>query len=263
VVLVIAEIGSCHDGSIEKAHRLIVAAKDAGADVAKFQFWSNADRLAQRRGAEAYREIYRRYQMPAEWLPELHAYCDAVGIEFMTTVYLPEDVGVVAPFVNRFKVASFEAADPKLQAALGAIDNPVIVSSGMRDETEVWRLMDEWLDACRDVSWLHCVSSYPAPVDALNLRVISDREFAFGFSDHSEPTLTWTGALAVAAGAPIVEAHLRLDDTDIENPDAPHAMDPRQFREYVRHIRFAETALGDGNKRLMPCEAPMTAYKVK
>jgi N-acetylneuraminate synthase/N,N'-diacetyllegionaminate synthase len=260
--LVIAEIGSCHDGEPLQAIRLINVARSCGADVAKFQFWSSADRLAERRHADAYREIYRRYQLPQASLALLKARCDNQGLEFMCTTYLPEDVEVVAPFVSRFKVASFEAADVALMDAHRSFDDrEIIVSTGMIGDGEYWALRDEWSDVSSDVSWLHCVSSYPAPVESLNLSVIIGYGMD-GFSDHSSPIETWTGALAVAAGARIIEAHLRLDDTDPQNPDAPHAMTPSQFSEYVRNIRFAETALGHGNKCVMACEAAMTPYRV-
>ena len=82
-----------------------------------------------------------------------------------------------------------------------------------------------------------------------------------GLSDHSRHR--WMGALAVAAGAEIIEAHLRLDDTDPENPDFATAFTPAEFADYVRNIRFAEAALGDGQKRLQDCERPMAEYRVR
>lgn len=270
--LVIAECGASHDGDFVKAQRLVDAARDVGADVAKFQFWSSADRLADRRRVpEHYREIYRRYQMPESWLRFLKARCDAYGIEFMATCYLPEDVAVVAPFVKRFKVASFEAGDEAFIAAhqpfQGNHEREIVVSHGMGST---------WMDRrwFAPVRHLHCVSAYPARIESLNLGVLRegwcedmvdrwpDRSVWDGFSDHSAPEFTWTGALAVAAGAEIIEAHLRLDDTDPANPDAPHAMTPRQFTEYVANIRFAEACLGDGMKRLQSCEAECLKYRV-
>lgn len=272
--LVIAEVGSCHDGAgLARAEQLVEAARDAGADVVKFQFWADPDRLAERRGVpEHYRAIYRRYQMPATWLTTLPDTCAARTvhtqgrrpIEFMCTAYVPEDVSLVAPWVSRFKVASFEAMDAELRDAHAPFleadpAREVIVSLGMGAEPTAWRRFSA------QTSFLHCVSSYPTPPGALNLltlRAASKRRPLHGFSDHSEPWLTWTGALAVAAGAEIVEAHIRLDDTDPSNPDAPHAMSPRQFERYVRHIRFAEQAMGSSLPQLQPCEREMAQYRV-
>lgn len=284
--LVIAEIGSCHDWRYMRVLELIAAARRAGADVAKFQFWCDPDRLADRRRVPPYyREMYRRYAIPAAWLPDMKGACDRVGIEFMCTTYLPEDVAVVAPLVKRFKVASFEAGAADLREAhrpyllgrqviislgMGAVDDAaswlalhsgVVVEGSLRSE-----IVEDARSAPARVRFLHCVSAYPAPVEALNLKVLrvgARHGLIHGFSDHTEPGLTWTGALAVAAGAEIIEAHLRLDSTDPQNPDAPHAMNPAQFAEYVQHIRFAETCLGDAGAGRQPCEREMAQYRVR
>lgn len=270
--LVIAEIGACHDGDFDRALSLMAAAKDARADVAKFQFWSDPDRLADRRGVPAhYRAIYRRYRMGPSWLPLLRANSQRIGIGFMATCYLPADVALVAPYVTRFKVASFEAGAADLREAhvpfvTADSGKQVIVSLGMGGVPYI----DAWANRFPGhVSFLHCVSAYPAPVEALQLRTLrtaARHGLLHGFSDHSSPDLTWTGAMAVVAGAQIVEAHLRLDDTDPENPDAPHAMTPRQFEDYVRHIRFAEACLGDGTgsaSEPQACEQPMAQFRVQ
>lgn len=271
--LVIAEIGSCHDGDLTKAKRLIDAAKKAGADVAKVQYWSSAERLAERRRAPDYREIYAKYQVPREWLPILRAHADAVGIGFACTVYLPEDVWAVAEHADIIKVASFEANDPVLLVALRpalAAGKRIIVSLGMngsRTEVGHW-LVSGSLSANGLVKCLHCVSSYPTPVeDAALGRLRQDSFFrpqvAFdGYSDHTGQS--FVGALAVAAGAQIIEAHLKLYDTDRSNPDAgAHAHTPGMFASYVTNIRYAESALGEPSATgPQPCEAEMAKHRV-
>lgn len=265
---VIAEAGSCHDGDFSKAHRLIEAARDAKADAVKFQYWSDPHALADRRRVpEHYRDIYRRYQVPQSWLGTLRQIAKHERLDFMCTAFLPKDVFELASKVDHFKIASFEAeALDLLDAHLPFIrkedsDRMVIVSLGMGAHIPSMPWADAdlrlWLKALRV---LHCVSAYPAPADALNLR---NMKFAHGFSDHSDPALTWTGSLAVAAGAKIVEAHLRLYETDPKNPDAPHAMTPEQFNNYVRHIRFAESCLGEVTYAAHAAEAEMAQYKVR
>lgn len=273
--LVIAECGSCHDGELTKALQLVENARESGSDVAKFQFWSNPDRLADRRKVpDRYRQYYRQYQMIPSWLPVLKEACDARSpwtlglrpIELMVTTYLPEDIFVVAPFVDRFKVASFEAADKSFIWTHPG-DKPIIVSLGMADE-----IPGHLTDGSRRVQLLHCVSSYPAPPEAMNLGVLLPNgddwtyeglmESRFvGLSDHSRHL--WMGALAVVAGAEIIEAHIRLDSTDPDNPDFATAFTPAEFGEYVRNIRFAEQVMGDGQKRRQPCEIEMSAYRVQ
>lgn len=272
--MIIAEAGSCHDGEYHKAMALMDLAKECGATHIKYQYWTSAARLAQRRhSGPDYERIYRQYQMPRDWLPALRARADAMGIGLACTVYLPEDVWFIAEHCDVIKVASFEANEPILLGALRApyaAGKLLIISLGMG------ALLDPIYDhLTRGIQWsgprpnlrlLHCVSSYPAPPSEIGLSALRATGAVnyHGFSDHCAPEFTWTGALAVAAGAEIIEKHIRLDDTDDENPDAAHAMAQTAFREYVRHIEFAETLLGpDTLPRPRPCEAPMLAYRVQ
>lgn len=250
---VIAEAGSCHDGVFEKAIDLINVARDSGANACKFQYWSSALRLAERRRAEKYFPIYDRYQIPASWLPRLAGACQARGLEFMCTAYLPEDIAVVAPHVQRFKIASFEANDDAFVQAHIPYRKRIIISTGMNAVPLQGPLIDR----------LHCVSAYPTPVYEANLAAIRLEGYGDayqGFSDHT--TCIYAGAFAVCAGASIVEVHIKLETTDPKNPDAPTALCPVQFDHYVQMIRLAEQMLGTGEKRMMPCEAPMVQYRV-
>ena len=110
--LVIAELGSTHDGNITTAIKMIMDAAEAGADYVKLQYWSSAKRLADRRRSGAhYEAIYAKYQIPVDWLPALRERTNAAGLGFMCTSYLEEDIATVAPYVDHFKVSSFEAGD--------------------------------------------------------------------------------------------------------------------------------------------------------
>lgn len=271
--LVIAECGSSHDNDVANFRRLIEAAHVAGADMVKFQWTSDPRKMAERRHAPELKDAYAKYlTWPKEWHDGLWRACHDHGMLYGCTVFLPEDVAVVAPHVDHFKVASFEAnAYDLLEAHVPFLkgdtevdrDRWLIISRGMgaNDFTHLPYAM------LHKVKLLLCTSAYPAPVEGLNLRRFHlssafDEDVLDGFSDHSDPGATWTGALAVAAGAEIVERHLRLSDTAPENPDFPHSMPPRAFADYVRHLRYAEAALGDGLARAQPCEAPMLPYRV-
>src|SRR3989442_14190256 len=111
---VIAECGSSHDGDYNKARELVRAASWAGADAAKFQWVSDVDTLVYRRKAEKYRDAYRVISFPTWWFKDLAALCQSLGLEFMCTTYLTRDIAEVAPWINWFKVASFEAGAPAL-----------------------------------------------------------------------------------------------------------------------------------------------------
>lgn len=277
---VICEGGSCHDGDLQKAIRLVHAAADCGGDAIKFQWVSSPERLAERRNAGEYVKHYKLISFPRGWFDVLRAEADRCGVEFMTTTYLIEDIPIVAPYVSRFKVASFEADDETFVRAHQGYDKQVIVSysGGTRQQFAFGNQYKSLL----------CVSAYPCPIDALNLirlrqqyRSIGDvmvgqTGFPFdGLSDHTTSTLT--GALAVAAGATIIEKHFRLHDTDPANADYAHSLvavshrancqnndkDEADFEDYVSNIRLAEQAMGDGRAGPMPCEEAMMKFKVK
>lgn len=269
--LVLAEIGSCHDGSLDKAYRLIEASRECGADIVKAQYWSSSEKLAERRNAAEYLPIYRRYQMPRDWLDKLKVRCESVGIEFACTTYLQEDIAIVDPYVKRFKVASFESEDIEFVQAHRAFKKPVIVSCGMGGpygyETE-----GDW-------TYLICTSAYPCPIDQLGLERLRQKafynsQFTWGFSDHSTSTLT--GAVAVAAGARVIEKHVRHGKTDKNNPDYAHSIPVDRsyagsfpiewtvtFEDYVDNIREAEKAMRMPEKKILPSEEKMREYKVR
>jgi len=275
---VIAEAGACADGDLAKMICLIDNAKSVGADGIKFQWTSNANLMALQRGKafeNGYVEVYSRYlQWPIEWHEQFARHCEDIGIDYLCTVYLSDDLEVVSPYVARFKVASFEALDVNfIQAHAPHLSSrDVLISTGMCSSKDLTYLVKTAIKPYKlqdHVQFLHCTSSYPAPTNELNLGVIGAKTWGThdwqmtGYSDHSLPTFTQSGALAVASGATIVEAHLRHTDTDENNPDRDHSMTVDQFRSYVDQIREAEVAIGSGIKEPQPCEQLMEQYRVK
>jgi len=255
---ILAEPGSTASESLDQFTRLIAEAAAAGCTAFKPQWTSNPDRLCARRRAWAYRAAYEKIAYPLAWHAELSAAARGLGMQYVVSVYVPEDAGRVAPFVDALKCASFEAQDHEFLAALSATGKPVYVSTGMMD-------LDEAVQAARGAAAiLHCTSAYVAPMDSLNLRAIQALREAVtvpvGYSDHSANVLT--GALAVACGAVIVEVHMRPADCPADNADYLVSLPPAKLAEYVRNIRLAESMLGNGIKRAMESERPMMKYRV-
>lgn len=250
-VQIIAELASCHDGDLGKFLDLIGVAAAAGCTHAKAQFWSSVDRMVERRHAEAYRAHYRRYQMPESWLEMLAEECHRKVLTAACSVYLPEDVPIVAPYVQVLKVASFESEDRALLDAVRATGKRMLLSCGMGgpvDEAHHGPGCD----------FLACVSAYPAPLDgALSVFVGDSDRYYEGYSDHTKNV--WTGAVAVACGAQILEVHIKLDDTDPANPDVAYALSPAELRAYVEGVRTAERLIAD-----VPVdESEMRKFKVR
>jgi len=246
---IITEVGSAwrfgYD-DVGNAKQAIEIAKDCGADAVKFQWVSDPRLMEQRRNVPV--GSYDILAWPQGWIFVLAEYAKQIGVEWMCTVFLPEDVAVLNPYVQRWKVASLERNSTKLLQTIEDTGKPIIVSCGASD-------------AKRGVhNNLHCTASYPSPTNQLNLRVIEKYGYE-GYSDHSCNVLT--GAIAVACGASIVEVHVKLPATPTENPDFAHSLFPSQLKQYIDNIRQAEVMLGDGIKKIMPCEEWALKHKVK
>jgi len=271
-VLVIAEPGCTHEGRFDALVRLLHKAADGGANVFKPQWVSDVDAMLARRhiGLDHpkrayYARAYRWLNFPVAWHGELARQSHARGMQYAVTAFLPQDVATVAPFVEYLKVSSFEACDVDLLSALRVVPaTQVLISCGMSTTTPYDALaITVKLPCWWDVHVLHCVSSYPAPLAALNLRILSrdDARPVFdGYSDHSRDLRV--GMVAVAAGASIIETHFRLDTCDPANPDYAVAFTPDEFAQYVHNIRDAEVMLGTGEKQVQACEAWALPYKV-
>lgn len=261
---IIAECATTwHIGKSAKRHlaymiKCIHIAKQSGADCCKFQYCSAPGEMAKRRHIDNV-GAYHRLAWHAKWLQILAAECESAGIEFMCTVYLPQDVAMIAPFVNRFKLASLELNDEAMWRAFEHKAQEVIASTGAST-------IDDWLgvgDWCSPADkFLMCTASYPAPLGSLNLNALkADSDISFhGLSDHSGDILT--GALAVACGANIIEVHFRLDETRKDNPDFAHSHNPASLKQYVANIRKAELMLGDGIKKIEECERSLVKHRV-
>lgn len=248
-VFIIAEIGSAWTFSVTAALEAVAIAKKCRADAIKFQWTSDPREMERRRNVDS--GAYDILHYPIGWIKDIHAECEAQGIEFMCTVFLPKDVYFLNPYVKRWKVASLENNANDLVIAMSETGKPIIVSHGA-----LAKYVLAWGGGRIDT--LHCTAAYPAPIDQLNLMAVKDYS---GYSDHSCNVLT--GALAVACGAKIVEVHFKLYSTPCDNPDYNHSLWPYDLEEYISNIRQAELMLGDGIKKVEPCEEWALKHRVR
>jgi sialic acid synthase SpsE len=257
---VIAEAGVNHDGNIEKAHKLIDAAKTADADAVKFQTFKaehlvtrtarSADYQKQRFGAKTQFDMLKALELTAQQFTELKAHCERTGILFLSTPFGPKEAELLAGMnVHALKIASPDVNNPYLLEAALQTELPLIVSTGAAEIEEV----DAGVEYIRRhgginrLVLLHCVSSYPTPMADANLKAIAALAERYhvptGYSDHTESVST--GALAVAAGAVVVEKHFTLDSTQ-PGPDHAMSLEPDRLADYIARIREADVAAGDG-----------------
>jgi sialic acid synthase SpsE len=263
---IIAEAGVNHGGSVEAALAMVDVAAAAGADAFKVQVFRAAELATPDAQTAAYqsdaggsqREMLSRLELDDDALARIQARCEARRIEFLATPFGQDDVRrLVRQRARAIKIASTDIDNTLLLEVAAKTGLPLIVSTGAatRDEIDaaVGRLR-EWGAAGRLVL-LHCVSSYPTPLEAANLRAVAALRETFGvpsgFSDHTLETQT--GALAVAAGACMLEKHFTLDRR-ADGPDHALSLEPEGLREYVSAVRQAERALGSGRLGLSDIE---------
>ena len=258
-IYIIAEAGSNHNGDFDQAIKLIEAAADAKADAVKFQVFKASRMYPKTAGESDYLnlpksiyDIISEMEMPFEWLPKLKKACAEKKIEFMSSVFDLESVEALDPFLNSFKIASYEMTHQPLLAAVGKTAKPVIVSTGASNMSEVARAVGHFYRTDNNsLVLMQCTAAYPAPLDSLNVRTIATMKEQFnipvGFSDHSRDPLV--GPMTAAAiGADVVEKHFTLSN-DLPGPDHKFAVEPDELKLMIEKIRMVETALGSPKKR--------------
>ncbi|MBF9018675.1 MULTISPECIES: pseudaminic acid synthase [unclassified Oceanispirochaeta] len=257
---IIAEISANHCNSFEIAKKTIIAAKESGANAVKIQTYT-ADTMTIDCKSDLFRisggtiwdgqyeyDIYKEGTMPWEWQPKLKEIADEIGITLFSTPFDKTAVDFLEKMnVPVYKVASFEAVDIPLIKYIASKNKPIIISTGIIEKDEIFDIVD----ACNEVNndnliLLKCISSYPAPLEEMNLKTLIDMKTTFntivGLSDH---TMDLECVLAaVALGAKVVEKHFTLDRT-LGGPDALFSMEPNNFKEMVDSIRKVEKALGN------------------
>ena len=192
--------------------------------------------------------MLRRLELTQHQFETIQKRGDQRSILFLATPFGEADVARLAAMnAPAIKIASTELTNKPLLTAVAATGRPIILSTGASTEEEIHASVGHLIDrgALARLILLHCVSCYPAPIDALNLRAITEMQRRFevpcGFSDHS--TSTQTGAWAVAAGADVLEKHFTLDPA-APGPDHAVSLDPAQLTEYIGAAREAQRALG-------------------
>lgn len=264
--LIIAEAGENHNGSMELAYKLIDVAKEAGADIVKFQTSINSiSRYAEKAeyqkkttdASESQLDMTNRLRLGFENYKKLKLYCEKVGIEFLSTPFDVESVRYLSSIdVNYWKIPSGDILNIPLIEEMCKTPKPVILSTGMStlDELEI-PLNILRNGGIKDITMLQCTTEYPAPYESANLmamKALGEKfNVPFGVSDHT-PGIEVPIA-AVALGATVVEKHFTLDK-NMEGPDHKASLDPNELKAMVQAIRNTEKALGDGIKTVQECE---------
>jgi len=259
---IIAEAGVNHNGDVNLAKKLIDVAKEAGADVVKFQTFKAENVVTKGTEKANYQkkttsmegsqyDMLKKLELSEEDHFKLKDYADSQGIMFLSTPYDKESVDLLLELgVSAIKISSAEITNHPFLAHMAAKNLPIILSTGMSTLGEVEEAVEVIVNSGNEqIILLHCNFNYPTRVEDVNLRAMNTLKEAFGFpvgySDHTmgiEVSLS-----AVALGAMVIEKHFTLD-RNLPGPDHRASLEPTELKDMIVKIRNIERALGSAVK---------------
>lgn len=271
-VLIIAEAGVNHNGSVETAKRMIDKAVEAGADVIKFQTFKSEKLVSKSAKQAEYQkkniansendsqlDMLKKLELSEYDHNELMDYCAKKQIRFFSTAFDMESIDYLHSLhVGLWKIPSGEITNYPYLKKIAQFGEPVILSTGMCEMEDVEAalkvLTDNGLNKDK-ISILHCNTEYPTPFKDVNLLAMNELKERFGvkvgYSDHTKGIEV--PIAAVALGAEIIEKHFTLD-RNMEGPDHKASLEPDELKAMVSAIRNIELALGDGHKTISESE---------
>lgn len=266
--LIIAEAGVNHNGNVELAKRMIEVAKQAGADIIKFQT-AKLDNLVSRFAqmanyqkdnlgfAKSQKDMLKDIVLEYEDFYILADYCKQVGIGFLSTPFDIESIFFLQKLGCPFwKIPSGEITNYPYLVEIAKTSRPVIMSTGMSELDEIKDAIHVLNDnGCNDITLLQCNTQYPTPYEDANLMAMKtmavETGLQVGYSDHTRGIEV--PIAAVALGAKVIEKHFTLD-RNMEGPDHKASLEPNELKVMVSAIRNIERALGDGKKTVSKSE---------
>lgn len=265
---VVAEIGINHNGSLEIAKELILAAKKANVDAVKFQKRTPElctppeQRNVMREtpwGYISYLDYRNKVEFGEQEYHEIDRYSKEIGVTWFASVWDEPSVDFLEAFDPAcYKVPSASLTDHDLLRKLRSTGRPIILSTGMSTQEEIVRAVN--VIGLDNLMITHSTSAYPCAPEELNLRMIHTLQKMFpcpiGYSGHEVGLVT--SVVAVALGACLVERHITLDRA-MWGSDQAASVEPHGFTRMVNYIRVTEAALGDGVKQVYASEMPSRA----
>ncbi len=255
----IGEIGLNHNGDINNAKKLIDVAVEAGCDAVKFQKRTPELCVPEHQrnilretpwGLISYMEYRNKVEFELEEYLEIDKYCRDKNIHWAASAWDVKSLEFMEQFDPPFhKVPSAVLNNHELLKSYSDTGRPIILSTGMSNYDEIKQAV-ELMDKDK-LLIAHCTSSYPCPLEQLNLRMIitlkKNFDMVIGYSGH-EIGLSTTYA-AVVLGASFVERHITLDRA-MWGSDQAASVEPVGIKRLVENIRDIEVALGDGIKKV-------------
>lgn len=272
---IIAELSANHNGSLDRAIKTIEAAHACGADAIKLQTYTpdtmtidcdRPDFLIKGGLWDGYTlyDLYKEAHTPYAWHKPLFDHARKVGITVFSTPFDESAVDLLESLdTPAYKIASFEMTDLPLVRYVAKTGKPIIMSTGMATEEEIAESVDAARSAgCRDLVLLHCISSYPAPMNQANLQQVPALAARFGvmagLSDHTLGTAA--SVTAVALGAAVIEKHFTLNRAD-NGPDSVFSLEPGDLQRLCQDAHDAWSALGSTGFKRQQAEAGSKVFR--
>lgn len=264
-VIIIAEAGVNHNGSLELAKELVRKAVDAGVDYIKFQTFKaekcvsknakKAEYQAVNTGdsKESQLDMVKKLELSQSDHFELVELCKALNIKFFSTAFDLDSIDFLHSLnIGLWKIPSGEITNYPYLKKIASFHEPVVLSTGMCElsdiEAAIKVLTEEGLKKTQ-ITVLHCNTEYPTPYQDVNLKAMHEIRDKFGvevgYSDHTKGIEV--PIAAVALGATVIEKHFTLD-RNMEGPDHKASLEPNELKQMVSSIRNIEKALGSGHK---------------
>ena len=249
----IAEVSSNHNQSLERCLKFVDTASDIGCSSIKFQLFK-IDRLFSHEVLSQSKEHRDRvdWELPLEFIPEIYERCQKKEILFSCTPFYIDAVDELFPYVDFFKVASYELLWDDLLIKCAQSGKPVIISTGMANLDEIKHAVNILQsNGCNDPQILHCSSAYPTPIESANLAAIktirNHTDCEVGWSDHTVSEAVILSSI-LKWNAAVIEFHMDLDGKGYEFSKDGHCWLPSQIKDLIEKVKLIQIADGDGNK---------------
>lgn len=270
-VLIIAEAGVNHNGSMHIAKQLVDKAVEAGANIIKFQTF-NSEKLVSKaakqaeyqqrnigKGDEGQLAMLKKLELSAENHQELLQYCQERNIRFWSTPFDMASIDFLHSLnIGLWKIPSGEITNYPYLKKIASFHEPIILSTGMCELSDIEAALNVLIEEGTnkdDITVLHCNTEYPTPFADVNLKAMLEIGNKFGvkigYSDHTNGIEV--PIAAVALGATVIEKHFTLDK-NMEGPDHKASLEPDELKAMVSAIRNIEQALGTGHKQISASE---------
>lgn len=263
-VLIIAEVGNNHEGDVNLAMDMIAAAAEGGADAVKFQT-IKPEYLVNRSNKERFDKL-KSFELSYEQFEKLSEKAAECGVMFLSTPCDLKSAEFLNKIVPAFKIASSDNTFYPLMEKVASFGKPVLLSCGLASIAEIKQaknvIENIWKENSVEgveVALLHCILSYPAAEEDINLNIIKTFQEEFGgtigYSDHALGIDVLS--LAVAAGARIIEKHFTIDKNYSDFRDHQLSADVDDLKKIVKDIRKVEKIMGSPLKKVQKGEEPM------